>query len=59
MRFHEIMEDMKIAEKLIIIAGVAVSAASCTSGTGANDGGDGFRYLIDEFADLKQNMAAI
>ena len=47
------MEDMKIAEKLIIIAGVAVSAASCTSGTGANEGGDGFRYLIDEFADLK------
>ncbi|MBO8453098.1 MAG: dihydrofolate reductase [Bacteroidetes bacterium] len=40
--------------KMICMAGIAASAVSCAGGgSKSQDGTDNFRYLIDEFADLK------
>ena len=45
---------MKGIMKMICMAGIAASAVSCAGGgSKSQDGTDNFRYLIDEFADLK------
>ena len=42
---------MKALSKMITIAGLAAAFASCSSDNAAQNGE--FKYLIDEFADLK------
>ena len=49
LRTYKIMH-MKLLGKMITIAGVAASLVSCSDKAAKEDG---FRYLVDEFADLK------
>ena len=42
--------DMKLLGKMITVAGMAAAMVSCADNAGKEGG---FRYLVDEFADLK------